>query len=217
MLFGKKFKLSFIIPAIITALSFVLAAYFYPQMPERLASHWNAAGEVDGYMGKGAALFLMPVLSLIILVVFLIVPKMDPMKENIEKTGKYFDRFINLIFVFLLYIYVLTLAWNLGYRPDMIKYLMPAFMILIYGAGDLIEHAEPNWTVGIRTPWTLSNPEVWKKTHKLGGKLFKICAFLSFAPIIIEAGLWFFVGGLIIVSAFLFIYSYAIFKKLKKS
>jgi uncharacterized membrane protein len=216
MFFGKKIKIVGFLPTVIVALSFVLAFYFYPQMPDRLASHWNAQGDVDGYMGKATALFLMPVLSLIFLVVFLTVPKMDPMKENIEKIGKHFGRFINLIFIFLFYVYALTLAWNLGYRFDMIKFLMPAFAIVIYAAGVLTENAEPNWTVGIRTPWTLSNPEVWKKTHRLGGKLFKICALLSLIGIFSEAGFWIFVGGLLFSSMFLFVYSYVIFRKLKK-
>ena len=27
----------------------------------------------------------------------------------------------------------------------------------------------PNWWVGIRTPWTLSNDRVWARTHRLAG------------------------------------------------
>ncbi len=26
--------------------------------------------------------------------------------------------------------------------------------------------------IEIRTPWTLANPEIWRKTHRRGGKLF---------------------------------------------
>ncbi|MBS7609039.1 SdpI family protein [Candidatus Bathyarchaeota archaeon] len=35
----------------------------------------------------------------------------------------------------------------------------------------------------IRTPWTLSNEKVWKKTHKLGGRLFKIVGIITFFAI----------------------------------
>jgi len=33
----------------IILLSFTIGIYFYPQMPEKMASHWNAKGQVDGY------------------------------------------------------------------------------------------------------------------------------------------------------------------------
>jgi len=31
-------------------LSFIIGIYYYPQMPEEVASHWNAHGQVNGYM-----------------------------------------------------------------------------------------------------------------------------------------------------------------------
>ncbi|MHC4721887.1 MAG: DUF1648 domain-containing protein, partial [Planctomycetota bacterium] len=32
--------------------AFLVGECFYPYLPERMASHWNARGEVDGYMSK---------------------------------------------------------------------------------------------------------------------------------------------------------------------
>ncbi|MGC9104795.1 MAG: DUF1648 domain-containing protein, partial [Candidatus Methanodesulfokora sp.] len=45
-------KISEIIILGIILLSFVVSIYFYPQMPEEMASHWNAQGQVDGYLSK---------------------------------------------------------------------------------------------------------------------------------------------------------------------
>lgn len=33
-------------------LTFIISLYFYTQMPEKIASHWNVKGEVNGYMSK---------------------------------------------------------------------------------------------------------------------------------------------------------------------
>jgi len=44
----------------IILLSLTLSVYFYPQMPEKMASHWNTKGQVDGYMSKFWGLFLIP-------------------------------------------------------------------------------------------------------------------------------------------------------------
>ncbi len=41
----------------IILLSFTVSIYFYPKMPERMAAHWNAQGEVNGYMGNSGGCF----------------------------------------------------------------------------------------------------------------------------------------------------------------
>ena len=55
-------------------LSFVLAAWAYPQVPEQVASHWNAAGEVDGYMSRFWGTFLMPVIVLAMWPIMVLIP-----------------------------------------------------------------------------------------------------------------------------------------------
>jgi len=37
---------------IIILVSFGLAISIYPYLPEKMASHWNSRGNVDGYLGK---------------------------------------------------------------------------------------------------------------------------------------------------------------------
>ena len=118
--------------------SFVIGLYYYnyPGMPERMASHWNAQGQVDGYMSKFWGLFLMPFVSLGIFLLFLAIPKIDPLKTNIEKFRSYFDTFLFLIILFLFYIYLLTLFWNLGFTFDMMQMLFPAFAVLFFYGRD---------------------------------------------------------------------------------
>jgi hypothetical protein len=40
------------------------------------------------------------------------IPKIDPLKVNIEKFRKYYGRFIVLVILFLFYVYVLVFFWN---------------------------------------------------------------------------------------------------------
>ena len=90
-----------IIILIIILLSFAIAIYIYPQMPDKMASHWNTKGEVDGYMSKLWGVFLMPVISIALFLMFILIPKIDPLKKNIDKFRKYYDGFIVLIILFL--------------------------------------------------------------------------------------------------------------------
>jgi len=195
-------------------LSFILAVYLYPQMPEKMAAHWNIRGEVDGYFSKFWGLFLMPLVSLLIFLFFLLIPKIDPLRDNIEKFRKYFDAFIVLVVVFLFYLYLLTIFWNLGWRFNLGRWMMPALGILFYCVGVLVEHAERNWFIGLRTPWTLSSEKVWKKTHQIGGKLFKVAAVVILAGMIwlnYAFLLTFFsLGGVV---AYTILYSYLIYRK----
>lgn len=201
---------------IIIALSFSLSIYFSPQMPELMASHWNAAGEVDGYMPQNWGLFFMPVLSVIMLALLVIVPRIDPLKKNIETFNKYFYGFLIAIFIFLFYLHVLTLMWNLGYRFELIRYLTPAFALLFFYCGIMIEHAKKNFTIGIRTPWTLSGDKVWDKTHKIGGKLFKLAGILSLLGIFFpQQAILFILIPILATTFYLYIYSYLEHKKLK--
>ncbi|MDP2741836.1 MAG: SdpI family protein, partial [bacterium] len=101
------------------------------------------------------------------------------MKENVQKFKKHFDRFILLTILCLFYIHALTVLWSYGARFDMARLMAPAIGILFFYAGVLIEKSKRNWFVGIRTPWTLSSDKVWDKTHKLGGKLFKISGIIA--------------------------------------
>lgn len=157
---------------------FIVASIAYPTLPNQIASHWNTVGEADGYMDKFIGTFLLPIIMTVLLGLYTIVPKVDPLKENIESFRAYYNGFWIFFFIFFAYIFGLTLAWNLGYSFNLITAMTPAFSLMLYTVGVLVENAKRNWFVGIRTPWTLSSDTVWQKTHQLGGKLFKVAALL---------------------------------------
>lgn len=208
---------SYLIVSVIILLSFAVGAYFYPQLPEKMASHWNAQGEVDDYMSKFWGTFLTPIIILAMFLLFVLIPKIDPLKENIEKFRKYFDAFIVLISIFLFYLFILVIVWNLGKTFNFTVFLIPAFGILFYYAGILVENAKRNWFVGIRTPWTLASEIVWDKTHQLGGKLFKIAALISFLGIIFSKyALFFVLIPIISVSLYTILYSYWQYQKTER-
>lgn len=186
-------------------------------MPNEVASHWNSQGEVDGHMSKFWGSFLMPIISIALFLLFMYIPRIDPLKGNLEKFRKYFDVFIVLIFLFLLYIHVLTLIWNSGTIFDMGKAVVPAVGVLILYIGFLLEKSKRNWFVGIRTPWTLSSDKVWKKTHHLGSRLFKVLGIIFIlSPFVFEQFIAIMIALIIIIVIYLTLYSYLEYKKEKR-
>ena len=205
---------SSIIVLLIILTSFIIGIYFYPQIPDKMASHWNFRNEVDNYMPKFWGLFLIPLVSLGLFLLFILIPKIDPLKANIEKFRKYFDTLIVLLILFLFYLYLLTIFWNIGLKFSMAKFLLPAYGILFYYCGVLIENAKRNWFIGIRTPWTLSSEKIWRKTHKIGGKLFKVAGVIAFLGILFPSYAVFLVlVPAILIIVYVIIYSYFEYQK----
>lgn len=198
----------------IIVVSSVIGMYFYPRMPGAIASHWSIRGEVDGYMSKFWGLFLMPLISLCLLLLFVLIPKIDPLRANVEKFRNYYDGFIVLMIVFLFYVYLLTIFWNVGLRFNMIQLLAPAFGILFYYCGILIENAKRNWFIGIRTPWTLSSDKVWERTHKIGGRLFKITGVVGLLGVLFhDYAMLFILMPVLLITAYTVLYSYFEYQK----
>ena len=210
----KKTILSSII---ILLVMFSIGIYFYPIMPEQIASHWNAQGEVDGYMSKFWGLFFMPLLIAFINILMFLVPKIDPKRINIEKFKDSYGNFIIIFNLFMLYIFSLTIAWNLDYKFDMTVAIVPAFAVLFFFVGQLVGKAKRNYMIGIKLPWTLDNDVVWDRTHRKGEKVFKIVAITTLLGVFFKeyAFLFMFIP-LTIGIVYLVVYSYAEHKKLDK-
>ncbi len=204
---------STIISLVIILLSFLIGWYVYPMLPDLVATHWNISGQADAYSPKSLGVFSIPLLSLGLLVLFTIIPTIDPLRENIAQFKQTYQWFITVIIGFLFYLYMLVLLWNLGYQLNMSQWLMPAFAVLFYFMGELISKAKQNWFIGIRTPWTLSSESVWEKTHKQVSILFKILAVVTFLGVVFPAiAFWLFIIPVVVITVYSFVYSYIVYK-----
>lgn len=200
----------------IVVLSFIIGAYFYPQLPDKIASHWNTQGSVDGYMPKLLGVFLLPLILIGICLLFFIIPKIDPLKNNIGKFKNYYEGFIVLFSVFMLSVYMQLILWNIGIELSP-NFIFPIGIgILFFYIGILCENSKRNWFIGIRTPWTLSNDKIWDKTNKLGGKLFKLAGIISIIGVFFhDYALLFVIVPVILVAVFTAVYSYVEYRKVK--
>ena len=204
------------IAAGVVLLNIAIAVNFYPRLPEQLTTHWTINGVANGTTSKFWGVILGPIIVAIVYGLYLLIPRIDPKKNNIQSFQKYFDTFINLLLIFLTYIYSIIIAWNLGQRFDFALLILPALAILFFYLGIMLENAKQNWFIGIRTPWTLSNEKVWDKTHALGGKTFKTAAIISlFGLLSRPLTFWFLIVPILLAAFVPAIYSYFEFQKQK--
>jgi uncharacterized membrane protein len=204
-----KFRSSELLVLFIVLVAFVIGIDFYPLMPEKVASHWNAAGEVNGYMDRFWGTYFVPVLMALMAALFIAIPHIDPYKKNIEQFRGYYDNFIGLLMLFMIAVYVQTLLWNMGTQISISLTVPLGIAALVWYAGVMCEHSKRNWFIGVRTPWTLMSDSVWEQTNRMGGKLFKACAIIIALSVFLgEVSLWVTVGMILAAALYMVYYSY---------
>jgi uncharacterized membrane protein len=200
----------------LVAFSVLMSIYYYPQLPDQFATHWGINGEANGYSSKLEGVAILPVISIFIVALFLVLPRLDPLKKNYKSFRAYYDNTVIVMAGFFAYLQALMIFWNLGYAFSFTMAISLAMGALFYYIGILLEHAKQNWFVGIRTPWTMSNEKVWNKTHKLGGKLFKAVGIATILiAILIPQALLVSVALIMAVALATVVYSYLEFRKIK--
>jgi uncharacterized membrane protein len=209
-------RTTIIIASILILAGLAAGLLLYNRLPDPMPSHWNVYDQVDGYMPKFWGVFLMPLITLAMLLLFLGVPAIDPLKANIATFRPVFNLFILLLIAFMLYVQALTLAWALGYQSFKISSAMLPFMGLLFmGIGWMMRASKRNFFIGIRTPWTLSSDSVWDQTHRVGSILFMFSGLLAVIGAFFGGPLafWFVLAPVILSAIFLMVYSYVLYQR----
>jgi uncharacterized membrane protein len=197
----------------LVALAVLIGVLVYSRLPEQVASHWDIEGNVNGYMARFWGVFLMPIVMAGIVLLLWGLPEIDPLKGNIEKFRGDYNNFMLVMVLYFFFIHILTLLINLGVRLDLNRFVIPAMGIFIFFLGGLLGKARRNWFVGIRTPWTLSSEQVWDKTHRLGGILFRATGVLVLLGLFFpKANMWILLGAILFSTLLLYVYSYFVYR-----
>jgi len=190
------------------------------KLPDQMASHWDVNDQVNDYLPKFWGVFMMPLITLAMFMLFLVVPNIDPLKANIAEFRETFNLFIAFIVGFMVYVHALTLLWNLGYTDfGLGRAMLPTMGLLFIVIGSLLRKAKRNFFIGIRTPWTLSSDTVWNKTHQLGAVLFMASGVLVLIGGFFGGmtAFWFLFVPLIGSTVFLLVYSYVLYQREMKT
>lgn len=157
---------------ILAALSPLLCAGLYPFLPDQIPVHWDIQGNV-AYDGKSTFLFLCA-LPLLMAALLVFLPKIDPRKKNYAKFGKYYDYFCMFMMVFLLIVNLIVASESFFPGHISVGIVVQVLIgVMFLFLGNMMPKFKSNFFVGIKTPWTLSNTDVWNRTHRLaGGMMF---------------------------------------------
>ncbi len=167
---------------LVMILVIAIAVWAYPQLPEIVPSHWGIDGKVDGYSSRLTHTLLFPGITIGLYLLFLALPYIEPRREHFIKSWPFYQMIRNLMMVFMGFMFGITTWAGISEQPVQIGTIVPAMVgVLFIFIGNYLSQVKSNFFMGIRTPWTLSSDEVWRKTHIVGGYSFVISGLLFLA------------------------------------
>ncbi|HTO73158.1 MAG TPA: SdpI family protein [Gemmatimonadales bacterium] len=172
-------------------LAVALSVWAYPRLPAQVATHWGIEGQADGWSSPLVAVLIVPVATILLAAVMLAAPQIDPRRESWQVHGQTYWRVVNMVICFFLCIHLLVIGEGLGWGLPVARLVPMAVGGLLVLIGNLLPRLQPNWFMGIRTPWTLSSDDVWRRTHRLGGAMMVIAGLLLAASGFVARGLAF--------------------------
>jgi immunity protein, SdpI family len=149
----------------------LVSAVLWTSLPPELTTHWSLRGNPDGSSSRAWAAVAGPALILGLTLLFQILPRIDPKRENYPKFQDVYWLLVNGFLLCLLVFHVALLASGAGAPVSVRRITAGCLAVLMLVLGNSLGRIRPNWFMGIRTPWTLASPDVWRRTHRVGAWL----------------------------------------------
>jgi uncharacterized membrane protein len=161
----------------------------------------------------------LPLLSFFIYSLLSALPQIMPRRENYERFSDTYWTIITVIIAFMAVTHVVVLGLALGWPID-----VPTFVLLGVGAmfvimGNLMPRVKSNWMLGIRTPWTLDSENVWRETHRLGGRPMVVAGIVTMVAAFLPDAIrpWIAFGALLFGAMIPAVYSYILWRREKQA
>ncbi len=199
---------------IISALA--AALILYPSLPERVPTHWNIHGEVNGWSGKLFACLMLPGFMLVLLLFILAADWLSPEHFKIAAFRSAFNYLMVIVAALMFYIHALMLAAALYPRYFYGRWMVGGMFLFFAWFGNMLGKTRRNFWIGIRTPWTLASDAVWIATHRLGARVFMAMGIVGAVAIAFGASPFWCLALLVAGIGIPVFYSFWFSKKLEK-
>ena len=211
----KNNKVTVIISYLLLFVPIILGIIFYAKMPEQLPVHFGPTGEADSYASKLVAIIGFPLLFFVVQTIVVFVTAADPKHKNINDNVYSILLFlcpaISLFFTFT------VINYGLGNEINVTKYITLFLSLVFIVIGNYLPKSRRNYTLGIRTPWTLNSDDNWNATHRLGGIVSIIAGVLGIIiSLFVNEGLIYYFIVVLMICIIPIIYSYIYYVKHEK-
>jgi immunity protein, SdpI family len=187
----------------------------YPQLPNIVPIHWDAQGHVNGWGPKWSLFIYGPGMMLFIVLMFSALPWLSPNKFEVDSFRATYLYIMIVIVAMLAYCQLLIVVTALGVVLDVSRAIEGGICLLIALLGNVMGKVRRNFFVGIRTPWTIANEQVWNATHRFAAKTFFAGGLFGLIAVILRAPFWLPVTAIMVAALVPVIYSLMLYKRLE--
>jgi uncharacterized membrane protein len=207
-----------VVSLIVLGVMLAASAWAWTQLPQdaQVPIHWGPDGQPDDWADKTVGLFLMPALTAIVAFVLAVIPRFEPRRSNLERSGKAYGAVWIGTMVLLGGLHLVAISVAMGAVLDLTRIVMVGTGLLFIVIGNYLPKVRSNFMMGVRTPWTLTSDRAWVRTHRLGGRLFVIEGVILAALGLLGVGgevlVTVVLAGVAILVTVVFVYSYQVWK-----
>lgn len=167
---------------------FLLSAILYPDLPERVVVGFDYEGQVTTLRPRLLAVFQLPGLYLLVLVLIHGLMRVMPEKFAMPNSKRAMDIILGGIGVMFCFLHFGLLGNNgeFDFFVTWFSFGMGCSLIII---GNVFGKTERNFLFGVRTPWSIASSQNWKATHRLMGKLMVVVGIVLTVSSLLYANL----------------------------
>lgn len=208
----KRYRGTLIVTMLVLLLPMAVGLLLWNALPEQVPTHFNAAGEADGWSSRGFAVFGLPaVLMAIHWGCALVSLKMDPKAENLQGKMMSLVLWICPAMAILMMALVYGNAMGLDWPAEVLTPLALGLMMAVIG--NWLPKCRQSYTLGIKLPWTLADEDNWNRTHRFAGPIWVAGGLVMIATALLGGQLlWLLVPVLLAMVIAPTVYSYLLYR-----
>ena len=199
-----------ILTSLITLLPLLAGLILWNRLPDTVATHFGPDGQADGWSSKAFAVFFIPLFLLAVHLICLAVTSADPKHRNIGSKALGLVFWIAPLVSVIIGILIYTIA--LGMEVNVNLFMMLFVGLLFIVLGNYLPKCRQNYTVGIKIPWTLNDPENWNRTHRFAGRLWIAGGVIIMLNAFLDT-IWIMIAVITVMAFVPILYSYLLYRR----
>ena len=169
----KELKKTLTLTTLITLLPILVGLFYWNQLPDKMATHFDMEGTPNGWSSKWFAVIGIPAVLAVVNALCTILTETDPRRH------KYPEKMMKLVYWICPVVSWICAGLTISYELGVEFAAMPKFASLFIGImfvviGNYLPKVKQNYYMGIKLPWTYSDEENWNRTHRMAGKLWVV-------------------------------------------
>lgn len=167
---------------------------YYADLPDKVPTHWDIEGQPNGWTSKDRVVLIFYTLPLaglgVIGLGLFVLPWLSPRNFAVEGFRRTYDYVFALVAGLLFFLNTVFLWATVNGSPLPDRPFLAGFFVFFALIGNVLGKVRSNFWMGVRTPWTLADVQVWDRTHRVAawsftavGALGAVAALLGAPPI----------------------------------